>query len=214
MVSSVPARVRACPRRLALCRVGHRYRPARDKTIVVFDCGGTVRTPRLVADRELSPLDLTVAPNGHLVVSSEHPFGAPDAVSSIREYERLSGRLVRVFVPDSSLWSRRLRGLRYGPDGRLYCVGQDHVVAFDFVSSRCLGPAVQLSRLNGQALVWLAGEEAESRLSSRRMASRSRSHSLVDPVSDQPAVAGYEARRPRIIPTWMSNQYAAWFGLR
>ena len=149
-----------------------------------------MRTPRLVADPELSPLDLTVAPNGHLVVSSEHPFGAPDAVSSIREYERLSGRLVRVFVPDSSLWSRRLRGLRYGPDGRLYCVGQDHVVAFDFVSSRCLGPAVQLSRLNGQALVWLTGEEAESRLSSGRMAGRSRSHSLFDPVSDQPAVSG------------------------
>jgi hypothetical protein len=84
-------------------------RPARDKTIVVFDCGGTVRTPRLVADPELSPLDLTVAPNGRLVVSSEHPFGAPDAVSSIREYERLSGRLVRVFVPDSSLWFRRPR---------------------------------------------------------------------------------------------------------
>ncbi len=82
-------------------------RPARDKTIVVFDCGGTVRTPRLVADPGLSPLDLTVAPNGHLVVSSEHPFGAPDAVSSIREYERLSERLVRVFVPDSSLWFRR-----------------------------------------------------------------------------------------------------------
>ena len=125
-------------------------RPARDKTIVVFDCGGTERTPRLVADPELTPLDLTVAPNGHLVVSSEHPFGAPDAVSSIREYERLSGRLVRVFVPDSSLWSRPPRGSRYGPDGRLYCVGQDHVVAFDFVSTRCLGPAVELFRLNGQ----------------------------------------------------------------
>jgi hypothetical protein len=84
------------------------------------------------------------------VVSSEHPFGAPDAVSSIREYERLSERLVRVFLPDSSLWSRRPRGLRYGPDGRLYCVGQDHVVAFDFVSTRCLGRAVELFRLNGQ----------------------------------------------------------------
>ena len=40
-----------------------------------------------------SLLDLMVAPNGHLVVSSEDPFGAPDAVSSIREYERLSDRV-------------------------------------------------------------------------------------------------------------------------
>lgn len=38
--------------------------------------------------------------------------------------------------------------------------------------------------------MWLAGEEAESRLSSRRIAGRSRSHSLFDPVSDQPAVSG------------------------
>ena len=76
-----------------------------------------MRTPRLVADPELSLLDLTVAPNGHLVVSSEHPFGAPDAVSSIREYERLSERLVRVFVPDSSLWFRRPRSRQSLCDG-------------------------------------------------------------------------------------------------
>ena len=29
-----------------------------------------------VRDPELSPLDLAIAPNGNIVVSSEHPFGA------------------------------------------------------------------------------------------------------------------------------------------
>ena len=30
-------------------------------------------------------------------------------------------------------------------------------MALDFASSRCLGPAVELSRLNGQALVFPSG---------------------------------------------------------
>src|SRR5580704_623648 len=53
-----------------------------DNTIVVFDHGGRVRPRRLVSDAELSPLDLTIAPNGHIIVASEFPFGAPDAVTS------------------------------------------------------------------------------------------------------------------------------------
>jgi hypothetical protein len=90
-----------------------------------------------------------------IVVASECPFGAPDAVSSAREYDSGTGKLVRVFVVDPSLQFRRPRGLRFGPDDRLYCVGEDHVVAFDFSTGDFLGPVVQLPRLNGQALVLL-----------------------------------------------------------
>jgi DNA-binding beta-propeller fold protein YncE len=128
-----------------------------DNTIVAFDPSGSVRTRRLVNDPKLSPLDLTLAPNGHVMVSSEYPFGAPHAVSSVREYDPLSGQLVRVFAPDPSLRFRRPRGLRFGPDGRMYCVGQDHVVVFDFSTGVFLGPVVQMPRLNGQALVLLDG---------------------------------------------------------
>ena len=49
---------------------------------------------------------------------------------------------------------RKPRGLRFGRDGNLYCVAQDEVVAFDFLSGRCLGAVVQLSRLHGQALIF------------------------------------------------------------
>jgi hypothetical protein len=108
-----------------------------------------------VTDPELSPLDLKVAPNGHIVVASEWPFGAADAVPSVREYDPITGRLVRVFVFAPSVGFRRPRGLRFGPDGRLYCVGEDHVVAFDFRTGSFVGPVVQLARLNGQALVLL-----------------------------------------------------------
>ena len=124
-----------------------------DNTIVVFDRGGTLLTPRLVTDPELSPLDLKLAPNGNIVVASEWPFGAPDAVPSVREYDPLTGQLVRVFAPERSVGFRRPRGLRFGPDGRLYCVGEDHVVAFDFRTGSFAGPVVHLERLNGQALV-------------------------------------------------------------
>ena len=126
-----------------------------DNTIVVFDRDGGLPGRRLVTDPELSPLDLTLAPNGHIVVASECPFGAADAVVSVREYDPTTGRLVRVFVPDRSLGFRRPRGLRFGPDGRLYCVDEDHVVAFDFCAGTFLEPVVQLRRLHGQALVLL-----------------------------------------------------------
>jgi DNA-binding beta-propeller fold protein YncE len=124
-----------------------------DNTIVVFDSSGTLRTPRLVTDPKLSPLDLKLAPNGNIVVASEWPFGAPDAVPSVREYDPGTGQLVRVFVPERSVGFRRPRGLRFGPGERLYCVGEDHVVAFDFGTGSFVGPVVHLSRLNGQALV-------------------------------------------------------------
>jgi DNA-binding beta-propeller fold protein YncE len=124
-----------------------------DNTIVVFDRSGTLCTPRLVTDPELSPLDLKLAPNGNIVVASEWPFGAAEAVSSVREYDPVTGQLVRVLVPERSVGFLRPRGLRFGPGSRLYCAGQDHVVAFDFRTGSFVGPVVQLARLNGQALV-------------------------------------------------------------
>jgi sugar lactone lactonase YvrE len=101
------------------------------------------------------PLDLTVAPNGNIVVASEWPYGARDAMPSVREYEPASGRLVRVFAPDPSVGFARPRGLRFGPDGRLYCVGRDQVIAFDVSTGRYLEVVARLPRLNGQALVFL-----------------------------------------------------------
>jgi DNA-binding beta-propeller fold protein YncE len=115
---------------------------------------GEPRPFRLVSDPDLSPLDLAIAPNGNVVVSSEHPFGAADAVTSVREYDTSDGHLVRVLSPTKRAEFRKPRGLRFGPDGHLYCVAQDEVVAFDFTKGACLGSIVQLQRLNGQALAF------------------------------------------------------------
>lgn len=127
---------------------------AGDDSIVAFALNGEIQRSWAVNDPALSPLDLAIAPNGNIIVSSERPFGAPDAVTSIREYDLADGHLVRVLTPSTSAKFRRPRGLRFGPDGILYCVARDEVVAFDFPSGECLGAVVRLPRLNGQALAF------------------------------------------------------------
>lgn len=93
----------------------------RDDAIVAFAPADRARPSLLVEhDPDLGPLDLTVAPNGDVVVSSESPFGAPDAVTTPREYDSESGRLVRVFWPAGMAVFRKPRGLRFDPDGHLY----------------------------------------------------------------------------------------------
>jgi DNA-binding beta-propeller fold protein YncE len=124
-----------------------------DNTIVAF-AGERSAPSRLVDDPELSPLDLAVAPNGNVVVSSEHPFGAADSVTTVREYDAADGHLVRVFSPGASASFRGPRGLRFGPDTNLYCVARDEVVAFDFTTGAFLGTPVRFPRLHGQALAF------------------------------------------------------------
>jgi DNA-binding beta-propeller fold protein YncE len=125
-----------------------------DDTIIAFGPGGATDRLWTIKDPELSPLDVAIAPNGNIIVSSEQPFGAIDAVTTVREYAGASGRLVRVFAPEGSAELRRPRGLRFGPDRLLYCVGQDEVVVFDFAGGTCLGPIVWFPRLNGQAVAF------------------------------------------------------------
>lgn len=73
--------------------------PNGDNTILAFPPAASMTPPRLVADPEPSALDLAIAPNGNVVVFSERPFGAVDAVTSVREYDATDGHLVRVFAP-------------------------------------------------------------------------------------------------------------------
>ena len=129
-----------------------------DNAILAFTLSAPLQPSRLVADLGLSPLDLAIAPNGNIVVSSEHPFGAVDAVTSVREYDTTDGHLVRVLSPNRKAEFRKPRGLRFAPNGLLYCVALDEVVGFDFASGECLGAIARLPRLNGQALVFFPTE--------------------------------------------------------
>jgi hypothetical protein len=124
-----------------------------DNTILAFGAGRKFDPAWNVGDPDLSPLDLAIAPNGDIVVSSQHPFGAPDATITIREYARTDGRPVRVLAPGRGIGFRKPRGLRFGPDGELCCGAQDEVVVFDFVNGKCKGALVRLPGLNGQAAI-------------------------------------------------------------
>jgi hypothetical protein len=125
-----------------------------DNRIIAFTSERVVRRDWHFDDSHVSPLDLAIAPNGNVIVSSETPFGVRAAVTTIREYDAESGRLVRVLSPDGKAMLEKPRGLRFGADGKLYCTAQDEVVVFDFDTGECLGAAVELPRLNGQALVF------------------------------------------------------------
>jgi hypothetical protein len=125
-----------------------------DNAILAFDSDRRMLPSWKVRDPELSPLDLAIAPSGNIVVSSEHPFGAANAVTTIREYDHVDGRLARVLVPKSGARLQKPRGLRFGPDARLYCVARDEVVVFDFETGECLGAVARLPRLNGQAVIF------------------------------------------------------------
>jgi len=125
-----------------------------ENTIIAFAPNAAIQLSWRVSDPELSPLDLTIGPGGKVIVSSERPFGAPDATTSIREYDPADGHLVRVFSARDVASLRKPRGLRFGPDGNLYCAAEDEVVAFDYATGQCLGAAVRFPRLNGQAIAF------------------------------------------------------------
>jgi hypothetical protein len=126
-----------------------------ENTIAVFSPDGARIEARLVEDPEFSPLDMTIAPTGNLVVNSEWPFGAPHAHVTVREYDPTTGQLVRVLYPDPSVGFSKPRGLRLTSDDRLLCVGKDHVVAYEYSTGSFLGVVVELEGLNGQAVVVL-----------------------------------------------------------
>jgi hypothetical protein len=73
----------------------------------------------------------------------------------VREYDPSNGRLVRVLSPDPSVGFAKPRGLRFTSDDRLYCVGKDHVVAYEFSTGMFLGAVAELEGLNGQAVMVL-----------------------------------------------------------
>ncbi|MGF6763843.1 DNA-binding beta-propeller fold protein YncE [Paraburkholderia sp. GAS33] len=127
-----------------------------ENNIVVFDQDGELHASRFITDDAVSPLDLTIGPNGNVLVSSEFPFGKPDAVCTVREYDSSTGSLVRVFRVDRKTNFHRPRGLRFDSEGYLFCVAQDTVIAFDFADGRCLGPIVDKPKLNGQAIAFFA----------------------------------------------------------
>ena len=80
-------------------------------------------------------------------------------MTTVREYDASDGHLVRVLSAAGLAEFRKPRGLRFDHRGRLYCVAQDEVVAFDFTTGACLGAVVRQPRLNGQALMFIPGDE-------------------------------------------------------
>jgi hypothetical protein len=112
-----------------------------------------MQSARLVSDPELSALDLAIAPNGNIVVSSEYPFGASDAVTTVREYDSADGHLVRLFRPTVPNFADR--AVFASVPMTISIASPVHeIVAFDFMTGMFLGAIVRMPRLHGQALIF------------------------------------------------------------
>jgi hypothetical protein len=59
-----------------------------------------------------------------------------------------------VMSPGDGVPFHKPRGLRFGPDGLLYCVARDTVIAFDFETGQCVGVTVEFPDLHGQGLIF------------------------------------------------------------
>jgi hypothetical protein len=150
------------PRGLSLDPAGELiYLNSGDDRVLALDSHGTVVLDSGRIDG-LDPGGGTFGPDGRYY-ASEWPYGSPDAKASVREYDPSTGRLVRVFAPEPAVGFARPRGLRFGSDGRLYCVGKDHVISFDFATGSFTGVVARLARLNGQAVVLVPSQRGSRR---------------------------------------------------
>ncbi len=116
--------------------------------------------PGAVIDGDLSPLDVILSPDGsQIVLSSEAPFGEPDATTTIRTYDPDTGELLAVFDPgiDPDTGERFLRsprGIGFGPDGLLYVssTAADTIVRFDPATGALVDKFAEFDGLTAQAI--------------------------------------------------------------
>jgi hypothetical protein len=128
-------------------------------TILRFRQNGQLDETFKVSDPELSPTDTEVSPSGNLLSASEYSFKSPDAVTTVREYDKLTGKLVRVFDAGLDDRGQRVthnpRGITVGPDGGLYAVGRDNVVRYDMVTGKFDRIVVSSPGMNAQSVIFI-----------------------------------------------------------
>jgi len=128
-------------------------------TVLRFKEDGSLDESFKVADDELSPTDTEVAPNGNLLSHSEFPFKDPNAVTTVREYDRKDGHLVRVFDAGVDAKGERVvhrpRGITIGPDGMLYASGQDNIVRFSLETGKLDKVVFASPGINAQSIIFV-----------------------------------------------------------
>ncbi len=163
----LPASLVGFPRGIAIAATGETYvasgtDPATGEgrnTILRVDPWGRLEDSFRVEDRELSPLDLEIGPNGNVFAASEFPFGEPRALTTVREYDGKLGRSLRVFdaAVDRSgeRVSRMPRGITFGPDGELYSAGADNVVRYRLADARFDRIVVESRDIRIQSIIFV-----------------------------------------------------------
>lgn len=126
--------------------------------VVIIDVATSAVTGT-IDDAELSPLDVILTPAGTILTSSEFPFGDANATNTVREYDPVTGNLLRVCSAPPGVGFARPRGLGIGPDGLVYAssTGTDSILRFDISGTDCAFVDVfaEVAGLNGQGFAFI-----------------------------------------------------------
>ncbi len=124
------------------------------RAVFLYDRTGTLEPDPLVDDPLLDPLDLALH-NGRLYVTSERPFGADDAVVSLRSYDAKSGASTGTWSSENTpefARVRKPRGITFADDGTLLLCAQNCVLAVDITTAGKAWFVAEDDRLAGQSL--------------------------------------------------------------
>ncbi|HTU71398.1 MAG TPA: hypothetical protein VMF11_13895 [Candidatus Baltobacteraceae bacterium] len=132
----------------------HPVRGGGRRALFRYDRDGKIESDAFVDDRLLDPLDLAVR-DGSIYVTSEAPFGAEDAVVSLRRYDARTGAAAGAWsAQDTPVFGklRKPRGITFAQDGTLLLCAQNGVVAVDVATFGRARFVAEDDRLAGQSL--------------------------------------------------------------
>jgi hypothetical protein len=147
-----PAGLRSVTTEDLILASGTRPNGMGDNALVAFDPSERKQSIRLVSDSELSPS-----------IFRSLPTATSSCRASTHSDHQMPSRLFANTIPRTDISCASFSANRPAKisqtvwpavwsDDKLYCVAQDEVVAFDFISGECFGSTVQFPRLYGQAI--------------------------------------------------------------
>lgn len=128
------------------------------RALLLYNSEGVVEDDAFVDDPLLDPLDVALR-GGDLYVTSEFPFGASDAATTLRSYSVQTGVLNGTWpLQDIPKFGsvRKPRGIAFDEDGTLLICAQNCVAAVDIGTSDGVTIVAADDRLAGQSLALIS----------------------------------------------------------
>jgi hypothetical protein len=131
------------------------------RSLFLYNRNGSLESDAFVDDPLLDPLDLALH-DGYLYVTSEFPFGADNAVVSLRRYDAKNGAPSGTWSAEHSPAFGRVqkpRGIAFTDDGTLLMCAQSCVLAIDVTTLGSAWLVAEDEHLAGQSLALWSRED-------------------------------------------------------